>query len=233
MSRTSWNKGYTKETHPSVAKISRTMRRKKLDNFSEWRDEMRREGKIPSLYPPLAKNGDLAELIGVILGDGYLGKFPRTEVLRIISNSNNKGFIERYERIVESVFGKKPSVIKRSTSNAVNITLYQRKLSSRLEIPLGAKGARKFAVPIWIIKNRNYIKRYLRGLYEAEGSFSTHPPTYTYKFSFSNLNPSLLKNVYELLVLLGFHPHCTKKDVQISKKVEVYKAVEVIEFRYY
>ena len=36
-----WNKGHTKFTHPSVRKISDSMKSKKIDNFSKWRSEMR------------------------------------------------------------------------------------------------------------------------------------------------------------------------------------------------
>jgi len=81
-----WNKGFTKETHPSVAKISRTFKIKKIDNFARWRREMINRGLIKTNYPPLQRSGDLAELIGVILGDGYIGKFSRTEVLASLSN---------------------------------------------------------------------------------------------------------------------------------------------------
>src|SRR4030042_1614280 len=96
-----WNKGKTALTHHSIAKISETFKRKRIDNFKEWRDRMKAIGKIKSTYPVFNRNGDLAELIGVILGNGYIGKFPRTEVLTILSNSNNKGFIKRYFNIVK------------------------------------------------------------------------------------------------------------------------------------
>jgi hypothetical protein len=72
-----WSKGYTKETHPGVLKVSETFKKKRLDNFKKWREKMKRLGKIRSNYPPLAQNGDLAELMGVVLGDGSIYKFPR------------------------------------------------------------------------------------------------------------------------------------------------------------
>jgi hypothetical protein len=43
-----WNKGFTKETHPSVKKISTTMKKRGLDNFYQWREKMKKVGKIPS-----------------------------------------------------------------------------------------------------------------------------------------------------------------------------------------
>ncbi|MCD6270358.1 hypothetical protein J7J23_01095 [bacterium] len=70
-------------------------------------------------------------------------------------------------------------------------------------------------------------------MYEAEGSFCVHKPTYTYKFLFANRNKSLLENVYRILKILGFHPHKSKYKIQISKKGEVYKIKELIKFRQY
>lgn len=88
-------------------------------------------------------------------------------------------------------------------------------------------------MPKWISKNKEYLIRYLRGLYEAEGSFSIHQPTYTYKFVFANRNKSLLNNVDKGLKVLGFHPHKDSCRVQISRKEEVYHCKELICFRSY
>src|SRR3989338_2657278 len=129
MAHRSWSKGFTKENHTSIRKISETMKRKKIDNFKAWRDRMRKSGKIKSEYPELIKNGDLAELIGVVLGDGHIGTFPRSECLRITANSNNQGFVRRYARMIEKVFDKRPSVAKVRDSNAATITIYQKHIS--------------------------------------------------------------------------------------------------------
>ncbi len=81
--RTSWNKGLTKETNKSVKQTSLTMKKKKVYNFSRWREKMIKSGQIKSVYKDLKRDGNLAELIGVVLGDGHIGIFPRTERLLI------------------------------------------------------------------------------------------------------------------------------------------------------
>jgi len=230
----SWNKGFTKDTHPSVLKISETFKRKKIDNFKKWRDEMKKLGKIRSSYPAFKKNGDLAELIGVVLGDGHIGFFPRSESLTISCNSQNRGFIKRYKNLIKKLFKKNPYERKIGQDiNCVRIRIYQKNISKRLDIPVGSRKNINFKTPQWIIKNREYLKRYLRGLYEAEGSFCVHKPTYTYKFLFKNSNESLLMNVYKGLIILGFHPHKSKNQIQISRKEEVYKIKDLIKFRQY
>lgn len=228
-----WNKGFTKDTNLSVRKISETMKRKKIDNFSVWREKMKALGKIKSVYSPLEKNGDLAELIGVVLGDGHICVYPRSEELRLVSNSNNPGFIKRYAQLMEGIFQKKPYVIPSKSANCTKIGFYEKYIKERLDIPSGARKNLKIKIPEWIFKNEKFIVRYLRGLYEAEGSFCVHKPTYTYKFLFSNRNQSMLNNVYDLMQFIGFHPHRSKYQIQISKKEEVYKAIKVLGFREY
>ncbi|OHA92851.1 MAG: hypothetical protein A3G47_02705 [Candidatus Zambryskibacteria bacterium RIFCSPLOWO2_12_FULL_39_45] len=230
-----WSKGQTKETNLSVKKISDTMKLRKIDNFKVWREKMKLEGKIRSVYPSFTKNGDLAELMGVVLGDGHISKFPRSEELTIFSNSSNKGFIKRCSKLVEKFFNKVPYVAKTSWSNCVRIRIYQKHISQRLGVPFSPRKNKKISVPRWILSNKGYVARYLRGLYEAEGSFCVHLPTSTYKFMFSNKNTSMLGNVFRLMKVLGFHPHWTKANynIQISRKAEVYQAIKLLQFRIY
>ena len=195
---------------------------------------MKNIGKIRSSYPAFNKDGDLAELIGVILGDGHIESFPRSESLTISCNAKNKGFIGRYKGLMRVFFEKNPHEAKVGLNKGcTRIRVYQKNISKRLSLPVGDRGSVDFRTPSWILKNKEYLKRYLRGLYEAEGSFSVHRPTYTYKFLFSNRNESLLRNVYRGLKVLGFHPHISKYKIQISKKEEVYKIKDLLKFRQY
>ncbi len=230
--RTSWNSGLTKETNPSVSKISQTMKQKKLDNFSAWRERMKNEGHAPT-YEPLIKNEDLAELIGVTLGDGSIHKYARTDGLRIVSNSENVGFINHYTDLVSKVFNKKATNSKRKNSNATDIRVYEKHISKRMGIPAGARANLTIMVPKWIRNNPDYSRRFLKGLYEAEGSYCVHEATYTHKFIFTNHNQSLLKIVFNLLKELGFNPYINSNRVQLSRKAEISRIIELLEFRKY
>lgn len=195
---------------------------------------MRRLGKIKTEYPLFEKNGDLAELIGVILGDGHIERFPRTEGLLIFSNSNNQGFIDRYSKLVGKIFKKTPRVYKVSNDvNCVRIRLYEKEISKRLNIPTGKRTKLKLRIPPWILNNRRNLIRYLRGLFEAEGSFCVHKPTSNYKLLFANRNKSLLKIVFSSLAGLGFHPSKSADKVEISRKLEVYECIDLLQFRKY
>ena len=228
-----WNKNFTKDTHPSVRKISETMKRKKIDNFAKWREQAKKNGLIRSKYPTFIKNEDLAELIGVILGDGHIYKFPRTEELSIFSNSNNPGFIKRYSNLVHKIFNHKPAITNHGGKNCIRIRIYQKNIASRLNIPYSPRKLLHIKIPIWILKKNKFIVKYLRGLYEAEGCYCIHKPTSTYKVFFSNANISILNNVFQLVKKLGFHPHKDTLRVQISRKKEVFEFLNLIQFRKY
>ncbi len=228
-----WNKGLTKYTSPAVLKISETMKRKKIDNFKKWREGMKKEGKIKTFYPSFEKNGDLAELLGLVLGDGHIGVFPRSEVLIISFNSKNTEQINRYVCMVEKIFKKTPAVSKVSGKNCIIIKLYEKNISKRLNIPTGSRKKVRNRIPVWILSNKDYIVRYLRGLYEAEGSRNIHKPTCTYKLIFCNKNKSLLNNVFYLLKRLGFNPHKSLYKIQISRREEFFELENLLQFRKY
>jgi len=227
-----WNKGFTKLSHLSVRKISETMKQKRLDNFKKWRDRMKKEGKIKTSYPSFLKSKELAELIGVVLGDGHIEKFPRTERIYISSHSENSGFIRRYENILQKIFNKNPNILK-TKKKCIRIGLYEKYISKRLGVPTGSRKEIKFILPYWIRNNKKILIPFLRGLYEAEGSYCIHKQTATYKFIFSNKNESLLLIVFLSLKRLGFHPHRDAVRVQISRRKEVEDLVKLIQFRYY
>jgi intein/homing endonuclease len=212
-------------------KISATMRARKIDNFAQYRSKIYENR--PDSYFSIPESGELAELLGVVLGDGFIGAHERTEVLRIACNYNNPGFYNRYGTLIEHIFDKKPAIKKRRNSNCVDIVMYQKGIAQRLGLETGAKTRRPYLLPDWIKNNPEYQVKFLRGLYETDGCHCEHLPTYTHKFIFTNVNESLLEIVFMLLCGLGFHPTKTVNNIQLSRKLEVAKAVELLEFRKY
>ena len=184
-------------------KISETFKGKHIDNFRSWRTKAKESGKIPDSEKILSKNGDLAFLIGLILGDGCLSKFERTECLRLTLGTDKPKLAYYAVEVVASVFSKRPSIIKRSNSNCFNITLYQKNISARLGLPCGARENKAINFPNWIWEKNENLINFLRGLFEAEASYSVHIPTCTYNFEFSNTNESILDVVESILWGLG------------------------------
>src|SRR3989344_722302 len=214
-------------------KIAQTMRSRRLDNFKQWRDKMKELGDIKSAYPVFKKNGDLAELIGTVLGDGHIYKHPRCDSLRITGDASKMDFVNRSANLVEVVFDKKPTVLKVLRSNAMTVTIYERNISKRLGIPQGSRKDLNYILPKWIVRSRSFTIRFLRGLYEAEGSLCYHPQTSTHKLFFANKNQHLLKLVATLVEGLGFKQNTYVNKVQVSRKAEVQELKDLLQFRSY
>ena len=228
-----WNKGKTKATDLSVRKISETMKLKHIDNFAKWRAEAKLSGVVPESSKELKKSDDLAFLVGLILGDGNIYKFPRTECLRITLGTDKPKLAFYVVNIMENVFRKTPSMIKRNSSNCYNITFCQKNLSHRLEIPSGARRKLEIKLPSWVWTKDSYLLSALRGLFKAEASYCVHEKTCTYNFEFSNRNFYLLNEVEKGLKMLGFHPERRIYAVRLRKKKEAIEFRELIKFRTY
>lgn len=214
-------------------KISQTMRARHLDNFKQWRDKMKKLGKIKSSYPILKKNGSLAELIGTVLGDGHIYKHLRCDSLRITGDSRKMGFVNYSANLIKTVFEKEPTISKVQGKNTMTITIYERHISKRLGIPHGSRKNINYILPKWISHSRSYTIHFLRGLYEAEGSECHHAPTSTHKLFFANKNQHLLKLVATLVGNLGFTQNTYINKVQVSRKAEVQELKNLIQFRSY
>lgn len=227
--RDPWNKGHTKNTHPLLAIQSKIYIKHKINHFAKWHEEMVRTGAFR--YPPLAKSKELAYLIGLILGDGHLQKLPRVERLEITLGTDKPELWAHTAKILEIIFSKKPKIRFRKTTNCLDLVIHQKRLSKRLGIPLGARGNYKVEVPRWISRNKELLVSYLKGLFEAEGSFSIHLPTCTYNLSFSNKNVYLLNCVESSLIKLGFHPERRINAVRLRKRAEALAFCELISFR--
>ena len=228
-----WNKGKTKETDSGVKKISQTMKRKKIDNFVNWRQKMIKAGKIIIHRPPLKYSAELATLIGLVLGDGNIYKHPRVEKLTISLGTDKPKLISYTQNLIGKVFNKEPSLYKQKKSNCVQVYIYQRQISQRLKIPSGNRKSFKKPIPGWIWSSKKYLIACLKGLYEAEASLCIHKPTCTYNFSFHNLSPFLLNNVKQALTLLEFHPEVRTYAIRLRKKEEVARFNKLINFRQY
>ena len=226
-----WSAGQTKYTHPSLKKISAA--RKKVDNFAKWRKKAKKLGKIPSSYPPFKRNEHLACLIGLVLGDGHIDKFPRTEKLTISLGTDKPDLIDFGIMLIKKVFNKEPSINRPINVNVVRISIYQKLISKRLGVPSENRRWSKKGIPQWTKRKKGYLLACLKGLYDAEGSLCIHLPTCTYNFAFSNSNPKLLEDVKLSLVRLGLHPEIRPLAIRLRRRNEVEYFSDLIKFRKY
>lgn len=222
-----WNKDKTKETHLSLLVLSKKLKAQTEWNFSKWQ----RRNRV--YYDKLTKDEELAELIGIILGDGNLYKCARTDNLRVICGLKDTNYIQHIASLIEKTFVKKPVITKRKNENAAVISIYQCNICDRLNLPAGNKIRNNVGIPAWIASKKRYMVKCLKGLFETDGCFVEDEDNYTQIIEFKNNCKKLREDVYNILVNLGYGPQLGRNYVRLAKKGEVYKFKEVIDFRNY
>lgn len=169
----------------------------------------------------------LAELIGIILGDGGISDY---QVTLTFNKETDKEYSIYARRLIEKLFSISSSVMVRPSYNVRVIVVSSKSLVEFLEskgLKRGNKVKNKVNIPEWILNNRNYRISCLRGLLDTDGSF------YSYKHSvfnkkycnsalcFTNYSRPLLKSAQNILRDLGFTPIMSSKRLYLHKRDEI------------
>ncbi|OGM77015.1 hypothetical protein A2210_02830 [Candidatus Woesebacteria bacterium RIFOXYA1_FULL_40_18] len=197
---------------------------------------LRNRGIIPqiNMFNRPRRSVKLAEFVGIMLGDGGIGKLQISITLNSIKDLEYSAYVVQ---LCESLFGKKPKVRKRKNANALEIYLNGVNLIRFLkEIGLvqGNKVKNQVDVPGWIKSNVKYRARCLRGLMDTDGGVFVHKyksngKIYRYKkVNFTNRSIPLLKFVYNTLKELNFHPKLLDKIE--NRRVWLYNSQEVPQY---
>lgn len=112
---------------------------------------------------------------GVHVGDGNMYSYDRTHRVTYSGNlENEKEFYKFLSKLIKRIFRVRPILIERPKDNTVLILVnskdfieFKRKV---LKLPLGPKD--KIKIPNKILKNRNLVKWFMRGLGDTDFSLS-------------------------------------------------------------
>lgn len=198
---------------------------------------LRAGGRIPMekpFYEPKTYTAELAEFIGILLGDGHIGHSQWSVTLNSIKDSKYSQFVQQ---LVYNLFLFQPTKRKRKHMHAV--VIYgggKRSISyfQRLGLHIGNKVKQQVGVPAWIVRNNAYRVACLRGLIDTDGGIFTHryqvnKKSYSYtKLSFANRSIPLINFVYTTLTMLQLHPRVRLNDA--TKRVWIYDVAKVQEY---
>lgn len=154
----------------------------------------------------------LANLIGIILGDGGLTHFQCKITL---NSATDKEFSYYVKDLFIKLFGISPKTYKSKVAKAITVTVSSVNLIQYLlekGLFLGNKVELQVGVPGWILSRNDYVRACIRGLVDTDGCFIVNKykvkgKEYQYpKMIFSNKSLPLLDFVYNGLKSLGFSP---------------------------
>jgi intein/homing endonuclease len=187
----------------------------------------------------MKESNDLAELVGIILGDGSFYIDSQHHQLDVSFNSiNEKDYFTFVKKLLEKIIHKKIYKKIDGKANCIHLRLNRKKdvlalLKFSLIVP-GNKIRNCVTIPSWIIRNETYLKHCIRGLIDTDGSvYRMSQRDYKLiRIEFKNVNKKLLFDARNSLILLGFHPSkiILNKEFFISRQDEVNKYEEEIGF---
>ncbi len=208
-----------------------------------WYEWWEKEGKFQkraifqrkSIAKP-HKSGNLAEFVGIMLGDGGISNGQVTVTL---NRETDRDYVSYVMTLEKELFGVKPSLIKDKSSLAVALVVSRVELvdfCKEIGLKVGNKIKQGADIPNWVKANRNFIKLCVRGLIDTDGSFFTHKymsrgKLYQYKkIDFSSCSRPLLNSVFIFLKDLGLRPRIVRdgKKLRIESIDTVKRYVEVI-----
>jgi intein/homing endonuclease len=160
----------------------------------------------------MEKSSQLAELVGIILGDGSFYISNNNHELDIAFNLSEISYLQFVRVLIIDIIREVPKIRYDKHAKCVHLRLSKKKpvqdiLSNSIKKP-GNKIMNRVTIPNWIKHNRRFSIACLRGLIDTDGSFYYLKPQWPnlVQLSFKNNNSTLLKDVRGLFISLGFNP---------------------------
>ncbi len=237
----------SRQVYNKLSKLSDINFDKHIVNILEENWGRVKGGKLANFRNPklLIKqpSKELAELIGIILGDGNIWcKKGGYYYLRICGDSEkDKEYLLDYVKpLVEKLFNVKMYSKKHKTNRELFIVIGNKDVIFTLKhfgLPSGNKKKNNVKIPNWIFESEDYLKACIRGLIDTDGSVC--PITgRDYPYIWFTCNIENLRNTFKkAMKTLGFK---TSKwniqktrgaDTYIGNKTDINKYIKTISFK--
>ena len=114
---------------------------------------------------------NLAEFVGIMLGDGYIS-YPKLPIIKISLNSiTDKDYLTFVHDLLTGLFNTKIKIRHRKNENTSNLFIFNKKLIEELINEVGLVPSPKWnraKIPDWILCDK-FKKFVLRGYFDTDG----------------------------------------------------------------
>ncbi len=177
----------------------------------------RKDVRVPGRH-----SSDLAEFVGILLGDGHVSK---TQIV-VTVNRREAGYIGFLQRFMKGLFDVVPhlcsSIQNKHRRNVVDLYIGSVDLV-RYFLNMGLvmnKVKEQVDVPTWIRTKDVYMRSFLRGFFDTDGS--VYRLKYGVQILYRNFSQPLLDSTRRFLVKLNYRPSIAKyHSVYITRKSDV------------
>ena len=195
----------------------------------KWYEWWEREGKyksnIISAVKPIKKpdfSEKLAEFVGIILGDGSIGK---KQISITLHSEDDKEYGDFVIKLIKKLFNVYIGVHYKKDSKAICYNVSRTELirfcTEKLGLKQGNKIKQQVDIPDWIKKNKLYSIACVRGLVDTDGCIFTHRykvngRPYGYKkLSFKSSSKPMITSVYKILENEEMKPRIARNNVDL------------------
>lgn len=195
----------------------------------KWYEWWEREGKYKSniinVVKPIKKpdfSKKLAEFVGIILGDGSIGK---SQISITLHSEDDKEYSKFVVNLIKKLFNVYVGTCYRKDSKAISYNVSRTELihfcTEELGLKQGNKIKQQVDIPDWIKENKLYSIACVRGLVDTDGCIFTHRykvngKFYSYKkLSFKSSSKPMITSVYKILENEGIKPRIAQNNVDL------------------
>ena len=189
---------------------------------------------LKKIVVPIRSN-ELAEAIGILIGDGAITKYQVKVTLSLYTDREYALYVKQ---LFETLFQTSSTLLAVKAHSTIDILISSKALVNLLMnfgLPLGNKVKQEIDIPQWIKDNRSLAKSCLRGVFDTDGSVYIDPHNGTkrqYKsinIAFTNASLKLLNSIYTILINQGFHPTTTsRRSIRLRRKSDIIKYFRII-----
>jgi transcriptional regulator with XRE-family HTH domain len=214
--------------HPAIDElIDDNERRRKGGRISQ-----QRRHEEPERYPQLdsyqkqiihaPKSQELAEFIGIMLGDGGIWQYQATITLNL---HEEREYAEFVADLAKTLFGIEATVMERPEHGAIVVVISAVALVRYLiELGLveGNKVTQQCGIPEWIFENDMFMRACTRGMMDTDGCVYHHTYTirgkeYSYvKMTYAGRSMPMMEGLKEMLHRLRYEPGEVRKPGYLS-----------------
>lgn len=208
----------------------------------EWWEREGRYKKHPfiNIAKPIKKpnfSEELAEFVGIILGDGGI---TQNQVIVTLHRKDDKEYSKFVLSLIKKLFNVPVGIYHDKKYPVVDLTVSRSELVhfciERLGLKKGNKIKQQVDIPSWIKRNRRHAVACVRGLIDTDGCVFTHRykvnnKFYSYKkLVFTSYSKPLRQSVFNILKNIGLNPRVAQnRDIRLDSIKDMRRYFQVID----
>lgn len=166
------------------------------------------------IHKNLQKSPKLAEIIGIMMGDGclYLGKSKKYQTI-VSFHKKEKDYLNYVRRLFEGYFNYKFCITEIKNEFLLrNTSVFVGRQLIDFGLKEGNKIKNKLVIPCWVMRDTNFILKFMRGIFDTDGCVYCKYNKYA-QIQFKLACKESIISLRQALIKLRFNPTKVQEEV--------------------